>query len=69
MLHLGKVVGEKEEAEEVGDEDKAGMALERRVRTGERDFAKADQHSLHKDYAAGDQNCGVKKSRGPSPEE
>jgi len=68
MLHLGKVVGEQEEAEEIGDEDEAGMALERGIGTGERNFSEMDQQGLHKDDDASDQDGGVKESSGPSPE-
>ena len=69
MLHLGKVVCEKEEAEEISDEDEAGMALECGIRTGEGNFAKADQQGFDEQDGAGDQDRGVKQRSRPSPEE
>ena len=67
MLHLGKVVGEEEEAEEIGDEDEAGVALESAIGTGEGNFAEADEHGFDERDGAGDQDGGVKQSEGPSP--
>jgi len=56
MLLLGKVVREEEEAEEVGDEDEAGVALERRIGTGERNLAKANEHGFDEQDGADDQD-------------
>ncbi len=68
MFHLGQVVGEEEETEQVGDEDQAGMALEGWIGTGEGNFAKADQHNLYNKNDASDQDGNVKQGGGPSPE-
>lgn len=68
MLHLGKVVRENKKAKHIGDKDEAGVALERWIGTGERNLAEADEDAFNQESGAGDQDRGVKKSGGPSPE-
>ena len=60
MFHLRKVIGEKEEAKKIGDQDKGGMALEGWIRTGERDFTEAQEHGFDKQDGAGHQDGNMK---------
>src|SRR5579863_2148504 len=59
MFKLGDIVGKQQEAEQVGHKDDPGVALERRVRTGEWDFAVFQQQKFDQQNVGESQNTGV----------
>lgn len=59
VLEIGEIVGEDEEAEEIGDEDQAGGAFELWVRAGEWDFAEIRNQDFGEQNRGGDEDGGV----------